>query len=67
MDLIENGQLDAFKLLSSYLIVSESGNTLSDSRLNLGVIARAKSLLSEGHIEEAISLYCCCHPNFSNE
>uniref|UniRef100_A0A8R1I7C9 Uncharacterized protein n=1 Tax=Caenorhabditis japonica TaxID=281687 RepID=A0A8R1I7C9_CAEJA len=67
MDLIENGQLDAFNLLSSYLIVSESGKTLADNKLNLKVIAKAKSLLSERSIEEAITSYSCVHPNYSND
>ncbi|CAI2354879.1 unnamed protein product [Caenorhabditis sp. 36 PRJEB53466] len=67
MDLVENGQLDAFSLLSSYLIVSESGSTLGDNKLNLPLVARAKSLLSEGNIEEAIVLYSCVHPNYSND
>lgn len=67
MDLIENGQFDAFNLLSSYLIVAESGSTLGDNKLNLPVVARAKSLLSEGSLEEAIALYSCIHPSYSNE
>ncbi|CAL2044584.1 unnamed protein product [Caenorhabditis brenneri] len=67
MDLIENGQLDAFNLLSSYLIIAESGSTLDDNKLNLPVVARAKSLLSEGSLEEAIALYACIHPSYSND
>uniref|UniRef100_A0A1I7UVG0 Leucine-rich PPR motif-containing protein, mitochondrial n=1 Tax=Caenorhabditis tropicalis TaxID=1561998 RepID=A0A1I7UVG0_9PELO len=67
MDLIENGQFGAFNLLSSYLIVAESGTTLADNKLNLPVVARAKSLLSEGSLEEAIVLYSCVNPSYSND
>ncbi|CAO4379105.1 unnamed protein product [Caenorhabditis nigoni] len=67
MDLIENGQLDAFNLLSSYLIVSETGSTLAENILNLPVVARAKSLLSEGSLEQAIALYSCVHSSYSND
>ncbi|EFP05552.1 hypothetical protein CRE_27438 [Caenorhabditis remanei] len=67
MDLIENGQFDAFNLLSSYLIIAESGTTLGENSLNTTVVARSKSLLSEGSVEEAMALYSCVHPSYAND
>ncbi|CAI5452031.1 unnamed protein product [Caenorhabditis angaria] len=67
MDLIEVGQLDAFNLISSYLVLSEDNIHLAENFQNTTVVARCKSLLSDGNIVEAITLYSRVPPSFSNE
>ncbi|CAB3399127.1 unnamed protein product [Caenorhabditis bovis] len=67
IELIEAGQLEAFKLLSPYLSLSEDGQHLGEHHKNSSVVARARCIMSEGKLNEAIALYSVANKAFANE